>query len=91
MNRRYASLLVVGTSTRADRADETLAVVRDTIRRMAEEGPTEAELADYVAFWESPAGGHLNAALFTAFDAVFTQVFHDLGRATGLAMVGSDI
>lgn len=45
VNRRYASLLVVGTSTRADRADETLAVVRETVRRMAEEGPTEAELA----------------------------------------------
>jgi len=52
---------------------------------------TEAELADYAAFWESPAGVHLNAALFTAFDAAFTQVFHDLGRATGLAMVGRDI
>jgi hypothetical protein len=52
---------------------------------------TEAELETYVAFWETPAGGHLNAALFTAFDAVFPGVFHDLGRATGLAMVGSDI
>ena len=52
---------------------------------------TEAELSTYVSFWESPAGNHLNAALFTAFDAVFTPVFRDLGRATGLAMVGSDI
>jgi hypothetical protein len=52
---------------------------------------TEAELSTYVAFWESPAGGQLNAALFTAFDAVFTEVFHDLGRATGLAMIGTDI
>lgn len=52
---------------------------------------TEAELVTYVAFWESPAGAHLNASLFTAFDAVFSQVFHDLGRATGLAMVGNDI
>lgn len=52
---------------------------------------TEAELSTYVAFWESPAGNHLNAGLFTAFDAVFTQVFQNLGRATGLAMVGSDI
>jgi hypothetical protein len=52
---------------------------------------TEAELSTYVAFWESPAGQHLNAALFTAFDAVFREVFYDLGRATGLAMVGRDI
>lgn len=40
----YASLLVIGTSTRADRAQETLAVIREEVRRMAEEGPTEEEL-----------------------------------------------
>lgn len=52
---------------------------------------TEAELSTYVDFWESPAGQHLNAALFAAFDAVYREVFYDLGRATGLAMVGRDI
>lgn len=52
---------------------------------------TEAELEAYVAFSESPAGRRLNAALFTAFDAVFQEVSHDLGRAAGIAMQGSDI
>ena len=52
---------------------------------------TEEELRDYVAFWESPAGQRLNAALFTAFDVVFRQVSADLGRATGRAMQGRDI
>lgn len=52
---------------------------------------TEAELSAYVTFWESPAGHHLNAALFSAFDAVFREVFYDLGRAAGLAMVSRDI
>lgn len=52
---------------------------------------TEAELQAYVDFSESPAGVRLNAALFTAFDAVFRQVSTDLGRAAGLAMLGRDI
>jgi zinc protease len=42
---KYSSGLVISTATRADRAAETLAVIRDTVRKMAEEGPTEAELA----------------------------------------------
>lgn len=52
---------------------------------------TESELETYVKFWESPAGQHLNGALFAAFDAVFREVSHDLGRAAGRAMQGSDI
>ncbi|MFN4202573.1 MAG: DUF2059 domain-containing protein, partial [Tabrizicola sp.] len=47
---------------------------------------SEDELAAYVAFWESPAGQRLNAALFVAFDRVFRPVSHDLGRAAGRAM-----
>lgn len=41
----YSSGLVISTATRSDRAAETLGVIRDTVRRMAEEGPTEGELA----------------------------------------------
>lgn len=52
---------------------------------------SEDEMEAYVAFWESPAGQRLNAALFTAFDRVFREVSHDLGRAAGLAMQGRDI
>jgi zinc protease len=43
-NSDYASALVIATSTRADRAEETLGVIRDQIARLVEEGPTEAEL-----------------------------------------------
>jgi Uncharacterized protein conserved in bacteria (DUF2059) len=54
--------------------------------------PLEAgDLQAYIAFMESPEGQRLNAALFTAFNTVFTQVSHDLGRAAGLAMLGTDI
>jgi hypothetical protein len=52
---------------------------------------TEAELQTYIDFMESPEGKRLNAALFTAFNDVFRQVSHDLGRAAGLAMIGTDI
>lgn len=52
---------------------------------------SEAELDSYIAFWESPAGQRLNAALFTAFDRVFRQVSFDLGAAAGRAMQGRDI
>ncbi len=41
----HASALVIGTATRADRAAETLSVIRDVVRQMAETGPTEQDLA----------------------------------------------
>lgn len=43
-NLDYASALVIGTSTRSDRALQTLDVIRQEVRRMATEGPAEAEL-----------------------------------------------
>ncbi|MCX8570696.1 M16 family metallopeptidase [Aminobacter sp. MET-1] len=44
INQKYASSLVVSTATRSDRSAETLGVMRDVIRKMAEDGPTQAEL-----------------------------------------------
>lgn len=41
---KYSSGLLIRTATRSDRAAETLGVIRDEVRRMAEDGPTEAEL-----------------------------------------------
>lgn len=52
---------------------------------------TEAELDTYIGFWESRAGKRLNAALFAAFDAAFSRISQDLGRAAGEAMLGQDI
>lgn len=43
-NSRHADALVIGTATNSDRAAETLDVIREVVARMAEEGPTEAEL-----------------------------------------------
>lgn len=50
VNRDHSSALMIGTSTRADRAEEALQVIRDVIARMAAEGPTEQELKDAKAF-----------------------------------------
>lgn len=41
----YANSLMIGTSTRADRAEEALQVIRDTVRLLVEEGVGEEELA----------------------------------------------
>lgn len=44
INGDYSNSLFIGTSTRADRAQETLQVIRDTIQAFLDEGATEDEL-----------------------------------------------
>ena len=39
-----STLLVGSTATRADRAEETINTIKSELKRMAEEGPTQAEL-----------------------------------------------
>jgi zinc protease len=45
VNYDHAAALVISTATRADRAGETVAVIRDVVKRLATEGATEEELA----------------------------------------------
>jgi zinc protease len=45
LNLEHANALVIGTSTSADRAGETLTVIKDVVAQMAAEGPTPEELA----------------------------------------------
>lgn len=52
---------------------------------------TDAELADYVAFARSPAGKVLNAALFAAFDAMFTDMSYRLGVAVARGSSGQEL
>jgi len=52
---------------------------------------SDEDLEAYTAFWESPAGKRFNAALFAAFDVVFTNISRDLGRAAARQMQGDDI
>lgn len=46
VNYDHASALSIDTSTRADKAGETLEIIRDVVKKMADEGPTATELAD---------------------------------------------
>ena len=52
---------------------------------------SDEDLDAYVAFSETEAGQKLNAALFAAYDVVFTQISYDLGRAAASQMQGEDI
>lgn len=45
LNQPHSNLLMLNTSTRADRAGETLGVIEDVVARLVAEGPTEQELA----------------------------------------------
>jgi zinc protease len=46
----HTALFMTGTATRADRTGQTLDVLQSEIRRLAEEGPTEDELAKAKSF-----------------------------------------
>jgi zinc protease len=46
----HAGWFIGNTSTRADQADEVLQIIKDEVRRYAEEGPTAAELAAAKAY-----------------------------------------
>jgi zinc protease len=46
----HSALFLGGTATRADRANETLEVIDREIHRLAEQGPTERELAEAKAY-----------------------------------------
>jgi alkylhydroperoxidase/carboxymuconolactone decarboxylase family protein YurZ len=51
----------------------------------------DAELQEYTDFWASAAGKRANAALFAAFDQVFTDISRELGRSVAVQMQGDDI
>lgn len=52
---------------------------------------SDADLEAYTAFSETPPGQRMNAALFAAFDHVFTKISFDLGAAAATQMQGDDI
>ncbi len=51
----------------------------------------DRELRAYVEFSKTPAGRHLNQALFSAFDRMFVQISNKLGLAAARYMSGEDI
>lgn len=58
---------------------------------LAYEPISDADLAAYHDFSASPAGQKVNAALFVAFDGMFTEISRNLGRAVARQMQGQDL
>jgi Uncharacterized protein conserved in bacteria (DUF2059) len=52
---------------------------------------SDTELQDYADFWRTSAGQKTNAAVFAAFNELFTGISGDLGRATARQLQGDDI
>ena len=52
---------------------------------------SDADLADYQGYSETPEGKRLNLAMFVAFDAMFEPISYDLGLAAAARMQGQDI
>lgn len=46
----HSGVFFIGTGTRSDRVNETIAVIEKELHRMAKDGPTEAELAEAKSF-----------------------------------------
>jgi zinc protease len=46
IDREHATGLTIQTATRSDKAEETLKIVREVVKKMAEQGPTAEELAE---------------------------------------------
>jgi zinc protease len=74
----HAALFMGGTATRADRATQTLDVVQIEIRRLAESGPTEEELAKAKTFLEGSFALRFDTSTKIAAQLVQIQL-DDLG------------
>lgn len=101
----YMGLIEAGAMGRPMTEDEVLADVwaqEPGIRADIEEwlfaylalayGPlAEEDLDAYVAFFETPAGQALNAALFAGFHAMFETLSRELGVAAGRVLEAEDL
>jgi hypothetical protein len=69
---------------------------RDTVEWLysfqlaAYEDLSDADLEAYIAMSETEAGQALNAALFTAFDAMFEALSYEIGHAAATFILGED-
>ncbi|MCQ8782050.1 M16 family metallopeptidase [Mangrovibrevibacter kandeliae] len=76
----HTAMLGVSTATRSDKAQESVEIIRQELTRMAEDGPTEDELAKAKAYVKgSYAIRNLDSSLAIASTLVGIQL-DDLGR-----------
>lgn len=75
------SMLIAMTAAREEELRAETVTWLESFLLLAYGPLSEAELSEYTAFSESPAGKALSAALFAGFDAMFERTAHDLGLA----------
>ncbi|WP_235918920.1 M16 family metallopeptidase [Aureimonas psammosilenae] len=76
----HSAILSVSTATRADKAQETIGIIKTEMKRLAEQGPSEEELAKAKAFVKgSYAVQNLDSSSSIASTLVGLQL-DDLGR-----------
>jgi len=77
IDREHSTGLVIQTATRSDKAEETLKIVRDVVRQMAEKGPTAKELAEVKKYVIGAfAIGNLDSSAAIARTLVDLQIDH---------------
>ena len=74
----HAALFVGFTATRAEKTNETVAIIQQEIKRMADEGPTEEELAKAKAFLKGSYGIAFDTSAKIAAQLLQIQI-DDLG------------
>ena len=72
----HAALFIGGTATRSDRTDETVNLVEKEIHRLAEDGPTEAELDEAKSYLNSSFALNLDTSTKIASFLVQLQLDH---------------
>jgi zinc protease len=72
----HTALFIGGTATRADRTDETVDLVGKEIHRLAEDGPTEAELGEAKNYLNSSFALNLDTSTKIASFLVQLQLDH---------------
>jgi zinc protease len=72
----HAAVFIGGTATRADRTNETVDLVEKEIHRLAEDGPTEAELAEAKNYLNSSFALNLDTSTKIASFLVQLQLDH---------------
>ncbi len=75
---KSASVMIGGTATRADRTGETLKVIESEIKRLADSGPTEEEIAKAKSFLKGSYALNLDTSSKIASQLVQIQL-DDLG------------
>jgi zinc protease len=77
IDREHSTGLAIQTATRSDKAEETLEIVRDVVKRMADEGPTAEELAEVKKYVIGAfAIGNLDSSAAIARTLVDLQIDH---------------